>query len=198
MSRYPISAVLLGLLVLASSPSLHAENADREKPLHLESDSVFIDEVKQVSVFEGDVKLTQGTLAIHAEKIVVKQNKLGHKHCTATGKTASFRQKLEGSDEYVEGFGERIEYDTQAETVNFFVQARVKREQDDVRGDRITYSTRTEVIRVSGNPRNITSPTKGRVRAVIQPKSSETDAGATPKDAPLVIQSSPTLTNPKR
>ncbi|MBI5006340.1 MAG: lipopolysaccharide transport periplasmic protein LptA [Nitrosomonadales bacterium] len=196
MSRYPISAVLPGLLFILSSPPLHAENADRDKPLHLESDSVSIDDVKQVSVFEGVVELVQGTLTIHADKIVVKQNKLGYKHCTATGKTASFRQKLEGADEYVEGYGERIEYDTRAETVDFFVQARVKRGQDDVRGDRITYNTRTEVIRVSGNPRNITSPTKGRVRAVIQPKSNETDT--TPKDAPLVIQSSPTLTSPKR
>jgi lipopolysaccharide export system protein LptA len=197
MNRSANSAALLGLLFLAWSGLLHAENADRNKPIHLESDRVFIDDVKQVSVFEGKVQFTQGTLSIQAEKIVVTQDSQGYKHCTATGKTASFRQKHEGTDDYVEGYGERIEYDTRAETVDFYGQARVRREQDDVHGDHIAYSTRTEVFQVSGDPDNIDGPNKGRVHAVIQPRSKE-PAGASPsKDAPLAIQPSPTLSKPK-
>jgi len=197
MNRSANSAALFGLLLLAWSVLLHAENADRNKPIHLESDRVFIDDVKQVSVFEGKVQFTQGTLSIQAEKIVVTQDSQGYKHCTATGKTASFRQKHEGTDDYVEGYGERIEYDTRAETVDFYGQARVRREQDDVHGDHIAYSTRTEVFQVSGDPDNIDGPNKGRVHAVIQPRSKE-PAGASPsKDAPLAIQPSPTLSKPK-
>src|SRR5512139_1429482 len=173
MNRSANNAALFGLLLLAWSGLLHAESADRNKPIHLESDRVFIDDVKQISVFEGKVQLTQGTLAIQAEKIVVTQDKLGYKHCTATGRTASFRQKHEGSDDYMEGYGERIEYDTRAETVDFYGRARVKRAQDDVQGDHITYSTRTEVFQVSGGPVSADNPEKGRVHAVIQPKTSE-------------------------
>lgn len=197
MNRSANSAALLGLLFLAWSGLLQAESADRNKPIHLESDRVFIDDVQQISVFEGKVKLTQGTLTIHADKIVVTQDRLGYKHCTATGKTASFRQKHEGTDEYMEGYGERIEYDTRAETVDFFGQARVKREQDDVKGDHISYSTRTEVFQVSGDPDKAEGPNKGRVHAVIQPKSKEPAAPPAPKDAPLTIQPSSTLSNPK-
>jgi lipopolysaccharide export system protein LptA len=196
MNRSANSAALFGLLLLAWSGLLHAENADRNKPIHVESDRVFIDDVQQISVFEGKVQLTQGTLSIQAEKIVVTQDKQGYKHCTATGKTASFRQKHEGTDEYMEGYGERIEYDTRAETVDFFGQARVKREQDDVQGDHIAYSTRTEVFQVSGDPDKADGPNKGRVHAVIQPKSKETATPA-PKDAPLTIQPSSTLSKRK-
>jgi lipopolysaccharide export system protein LptA len=92
----------------------------------------------------------------------------------------------------MEGYGERIEYDTRAETVDFFVQARVKREQDDVQGDHIAYSTRTEVFQVSGDPNYSNDPNKGRVHAVIQTKSSE-PANTAPKEAPLTIKSSQTL-----
>lgn len=197
MIRSANSAVLLALLLLGWSSLPRAENADRDKPLHMEADSVVIDDQKQTSVFEGKVELTQGTLHIQAEKIVVTQDARGYKHCTATGSPAHFRQKHEGSDQIMEGYGERIEYDTLAETVDFFGQARVKRDQDDLKGDHIAYSTRTEVFQVSGDPANADGPNKGRVTAVIQPKSAAPAAAATAKDAPLTIQSSPTLSKPK-
>jgi lipopolysaccharide export system protein LptA len=193
MNRTAAKIASFGLLFLIWSSTVYAENADRDKPIHLESDRVQIDDVKQTSVFEGKVELTQGTIRIQAEKIVLTQDKQGFKHCTATGKLASFRQKHEGTDEYMEGYGERIEYDTRAETVDFFIQARVKRDQDDVQGDHIAYSTRTEVFQVSGDPANSNDPNKGRVHAVIQPKSSEPTPGPAPKETPLTIQSSPSL-----
>ena len=197
MSRSLNSVLWCSLLLLAWSGSVHGENADREKPIHLESDRVIVDDVAQTSVFEGNVDLTQGTLQIQAAKIVLTQDKQGYKHCTATGKLASFRQKHEGTAEYMEGYGERIVYDTRAETVDFFVQARVKRAQDDVQGDHIAYSTRTEVFQVSGDPNNINDPNKGRVHAVIQPKNKEPSGTPAPTEAPLTIQSSPTLSKQK-
>jgi lipopolysaccharide export system protein LptA len=197
MNRFLNSAVLCGLLLLAWSGVLRAENADRDKPIHLESDRVFIDDAKQTSLFEGKVELNQGTLRIQADKIVLTQDKQGYKHCTATGKLASFRQKHEGSDEYMEGYGERIEYDTRAETVDFFGNARVKRAQDDVQGDHIAYSTRTEVFQVSGDPSHADDPDRGRVHAVIQPKNKGTSGSSAQKGAPLTIQPSTTLSKHK-
>jgi lipopolysaccharide export system protein LptA len=197
MNLSPNSLVWCGVLLLACSGPLRAETADREKPIHLESDSVVVDDITQTSVFEGNVELTQGTLEIEAAKIVLTQDKQGYKHCSATGKLAHFRQKHEGTGEYMEGYGERIEYDTRTETVDFYVQARVKRNQDDVQGDHIAYSTRTEIFQVSGDPNNSNDPNKGRVHAVIQPKSKETAGAPAQKDAPLTIQSSPTLSKQK-
>jgi lipopolysaccharide export system protein LptA len=187
------NAAWCGLLLLFWCGMLHAENADRNKPIHLESDRVVIDDVNQTSVFEGKAELSQGTLRIEAEKIVLTQDRQGYKHCTATGKLAHFRQKHEGTDEYMEGYGERIEYNTHAETVDFFVQARVKREQDDVQGDHIAYSTRSEIFQVNGDPNNADDPDKGRVHAVIQPKNIEAAGSPAQNNAPLTIRSSPTL-----
>jgi len=174
------------------APACFAERADRDKPVHLEADQVLIDDARQISTFTGNVKLTQGTMLIRGDKIVVKQDKEGFKHGTAYGNTASFRQKREGLDEYVEGYGERIEYDTQAETVDFFVQARLKRDLDEVRGERITYSAKTEIFQVNGNG---ASPEKGppkRVRAVLQPKPREEAAAPSVQDT-LPITPSETL-----
>lgn len=143
----------------------HAEKTDRDQPIHIESDVMNLDDTTHISTFSGKVKLTQGTLRFTGDKLVVTEDAAGNKSCVATGRLASFRQKRDNSEEYVEGYGERIEYSSLNGTVDFYVQARVKREQDDVRGDHITYSTQTEIFHVSGRPNS------GRVRAVIQPKS---------------------------
>jgi len=160
---------LAGLLLLCMFPC-YAELADRNMPLHLESDQVMIDDAKKVSTFTGNVQLTQGTMLMRGDKIIVIQDNDGFKHGSVYGNTASFRQKLEGVDEYVEGSGERIEYDARAEVVAFHAQARVKRGMDDLRGEHITYSIKTEVFQVSGGVTMPGETPPKRVRAVLQPK----------------------------
>lgn len=180
----------------------HAERADRDKPMHLEANRVSIDDANQISTFEGNVQITQGTMIIRGDKIVVTQDKEGFTHSTAIGQPASFRQKREGLDEYAEGFGETIKYDARNETIDLFGKARVKREQDEVSGEHITYNSRTEIFQVhgaqdrqtdaSGSPADVQG--KGRVRAIIQPKSK--GAGSAPAE-PVTITPTETLTQPE-
>ncbi|MDP2804976.1 MAG: lipopolysaccharide transport periplasmic protein LptA [Gallionellaceae bacterium] len=155
---------IISILLIIFPFVAQAEKNDRNQPIHIESDRMNVDDAAHVSTFEGRVVLTQGSLRFTAEKLVVTEDAAGNKFCVATGRLATFRQKRDDANEYVEGYGERIEYSTATETVNFYTQARVKRDQDDVRGDHITYSTQTEVFHVSGKPNT------GRVRATIQPK----------------------------
>ncbi|MFA6121420.1 MAG: lipopolysaccharide transport periplasmic protein LptA [Sideroxydans sp.] len=189
--------VFVTLSFLCMAGFAHAETADRDKPLHLVSDNMTLDDAKQTSTFEGHVELTQGTLQIVAEKIVVVEDAQGYQHLTASGAPASFRQKMEEADEYAEGFGERIEYDTRADRVDFFKNARVKRGQDEVMGDSITYNSKTETFQARGKPAAINEKTtsKDRVRAVIQPKNDKTK-NTDGKNGGLAIQPSPDLNTP--
>ncbi len=149
-----------------------AERADREKPVNLESDRVDLDDAKKEAVFEGNVTLTQGTLMIKADKIVVKQDADGFQYGIAYGNPAHFRQKREGFDDFIEGFSERLEYDGKADKVQMFTNARIQRGRDEVRGDYISYNAITEFFQVIGGGKTAATPgnPQGRVRAVIQPK----------------------------
>jgi lipopolysaccharide export system protein LptA len=178
---YPTTnRLLLVSLLLLCTPACFAENADRDKPVHIEADQVLVDDAQQISTFTGNVQLTQGTMRIRGDKIVVTQDKDGFKHGTAYGHTASYRQKREGLAEYVEGYGERIEYDTHADTVDFYGQARVKRDLDEVRGEHITYSAKTDIFKVDNSGAANNAPPQ-RVHAILQPKPK---AGAAPKSPP--------------
>lgn len=196
-------ATLLCIALACHAPASYAERADRDKTMHLDANRVSIDDANQVSTFEGNVQFTQGTMTIRGDKIVVTQSKDGFTHGTATGQPASFRQKREGSDEYAEGFGERIEYDTKNETLNLFGQAHMKRGEDEVRGEHITYSSRTEIFQVNGMPgkqtdasgKPVDAQDKGRVRAIIQPRNRNAVTG--PAAEPLSIKPAGALTQPE-
>jgi lipopolysaccharide export system protein LptA len=160
-------AVVLGIPLLAG-----AERADLDKPVNLEADRVDLDDAKKEAVFVGNVTLTQGTLTIKADKIIVKQDASGFQYGIAYGNPAHFRQKREGSDEYIEGFSERLEYDGKADKVQMFTNARIQHGGDEVRGDYISYDAVTEFFQVIGGGKSAATGgnPQGRVRAVIQPK----------------------------
>jgi lipopolysaccharide export system protein LptA len=172
--RRPI-AVLSLLLALATAA--HAERDDRDKPVSIEADRMLADDQKQTAVFEGSVVLTQGTFVLRADKLTVRQNAQGFQTGVAVGAPATFRQKRDGVDEWIEGEAQRIEYDGKAERVELFDKARVSREKDEVRGNYISYDSRTEVFRVQPSKDASGPPGReGRVRAVIQPKKKDEPA----------------------
>jgi lipopolysaccharide export system protein LptA len=167
-----IVAMMLGAACL----SAQAERADRDKPVNIEADKVEIDDQKKEAVFQGNVVLTQGTLMLKADRIVVNQDEGGFQSGVAYGKPAYFRQKREGFEDFIEGEAERLEYNGQQEKVELFINAKLTRGGDEVRGNYISYSALTEFFEVMGDqPGAVSGSSRGRVRAIIQPRNDEED-----------------------
>jgi lipopolysaccharide export system protein LptA len=165
------------LLIIAAAfllaASAHAERADSNKPINLEADRVTVDDAKQIATFTGNVVLTQGSMILRGDRMEVRQDKAGFKQGTTWGGLAYFRQKREGFDEFIEGWAERIEYDSRADKVQMFNRAMLKRGQDEVRGSYISYDVSSEFFQVTGSsgPKSPAGrPGDGRVRAIMQPK----------------------------
>ena len=170
-------AIALGAFLLAVPA--HAEKADRSKPIHLEADRVTVDDAKQLATFTGNVVLTQGTMTMRGDHMVVRQDKDGFRHGTMRGKLAYFRQKREGFDDHVEGWAERIEYDGRTDKVQMYNRAMLKRGQDEVRGSYISYDANTEFFQVDGKTQSAsTKPGDTRVRVILQPRPKEEPAPA--------------------
>jgi lipopolysaccharide export system protein LptA len=159
------------LISCCISLNVYAEAADRDKPIELEADSVIVDDAKKISTYIGNVILTQGTLVIRADRLIVREDINGFQHSTSTGNPTTFKQKREGKNEYMSGSGRRIEYDGRMDKVQIYTKAWVKRGEDIVYGDYISYDANAEYAEVIGGKKSESEgPSSGRVKAIIQPK----------------------------
>jgi lipopolysaccharide export system protein LptA len=169
-------ALLAAMLAAALLPGLpaRAEKADKHKPTHIEASKMSADDARRVSIFEGAVVLSKGTILVHADRIVVRQDADGYQFATATGAPVRFRQRADPKDGHegvwTDGEAQRVEIDDRNEKVELFERARVTRDKDEVRGDYIFIDQRSEFFSVSAAKGAPPGSPQGRVRAVIQPK----------------------------
>ena len=172
------TVIAASLAACAGLPA-HAERADRLKPLNVEADqSGRVDLQNQVVVFTGNVVVGKGTMVIRASRIEVRQLPNGYDTAIAfgaPGKPATFRQKRDGVDEFIDGEAERLEYDGSKDQIKFISNAAVRRLRgatvaDEITGNLVTYDATTEVFSVSGGATTTAANPGGRVRAVLTPR----------------------------
>lgn len=158
--------VLAAVGLLSLCTPAQAERADRDKPVHVESDTVRMDDLQKIAVYEGKVILTQGTLRVQADRVEVRQDAEGFLTGTALGKPVHFRQRLDGKGDWVDAWANRVEYDARKNQVRLIGDAFLKKGEEELRGDLITYDARSELYQASGG---LPGQKPGRVRAVIMP-----------------------------
>lgn len=204
---FPVLMVVAALALTAAWPAA-AEKADRDKPMNAEADALRYDDLKQSSVFTGNVVITKGTTILRGARVDVSQDPQGYQQAVAVaapGKLAYYRKKRDGVDEFIEAEAERIEYDSRADVVRFITRAVVRRFAgstllDETTGSTIHYDNSSDVFTVDGGAqnRNAANPT-GRVRAMLSPRSTASSAAGATLPAPAVpgvttrLRASPTL-----
>ena len=193
-------------LAVALVTSAHAERGDRLQKINIAADeSGQIDLQNQVVVYTGNVVVSRGTMVIRAARVEVRQLPSGYYTAVAFGavnKPATFRQKRDGVDEYIEGEAARLEYDGRADLVRFITDAQVRRLRgatpaDEIAGNLITYDATTEKMTVSGGAKATPANPGGRVTATLSPREGSeaaaemATAASAAASAPLKL--SPTL-----
>jgi lipopolysaccharide export system protein LptA len=196
--------LLLAVLLLGSPLAARAERADRNKPLNAEADAMRHDDLKQTTVFSGNVLITKGTIVIRGARVEVSQTPDGYQRAQITaapGQLAYYRSKRDGVDEHMEGEAELIEYDGRSDSVQFSRRAVLRRYAgtvvaDETTGSLIRYDNTAEVFTVDGAPPASQGAPRGRVRAVLSPRqqsSTPAAAAATPPSSGAPLRPSTTL-----
>ena len=200
-----LAFLALGLSLLGSP--VHAEKADKDKPMNIEADTMRHDEAQKTTQFIGHVVAVKGTLVMRAARMEVQENSQGQQITTfwaAPKERIFFRQKREGVNEYTEGEAETAIYDKQTDVMTLLqrAEARILRGTEvsnQVTGQKIVFNNTTEVMTVDGQTQDQASSGRGeRVRAVLTPrKDAATQAPSTPTTTP-VLRSSPNLGESKK
>ena len=186
LSRALATACVCTLCVAIGSA--HAEKADREKPIFYQGDTGGANLGSKDGELAGNVVITQGTLTIHADRIVFHQNPDNSLSATAYGNPVSFREKRDNLDEYYEGYAQRIVYNGQTRFLELFDRALLKKSGDEIRSNYITYNAATEVFKAEGRPDSRPAdagetPLGSRVRGVFQPQAKDDKGAKDAKDA---------------
>ena len=168
MTSNALKNTLLVAALALGSLNAHALESDRQQPISIDADQGSLDQKNQVTVFTGNVIITQGTLNMRANTVRVVQDQNGNQTMNAQGSPVYFRQTLDNNKGAAEGWGDRAEYVSATNTVKLVGNAKVQRGGDLAQGEAISYNMKTEVYTVLGG--NAVGNKNGRrVKVIIQP-----------------------------
>jgi len=155
------------LLALLISPPLWALGNDVEQPISVEADSLEVREQEKISIYQGNVSLTQGSLEIRSERLVIHFNEANDLVLMEmTGSPARFRQ-LDNEQREMLGQARRINYRNSESTLELLEDARFSHAGDTIESKSIRINTKDNNIQAGS------SDTDERVKMLIQPRSNQ-------------------------
>lgn len=161
----PFGAIISSIAAtLLCSQFAQALPEDINQPIRVEADSAIRDESRGQTIYSGDVKISQGSLIISAESIVILDNDTSLNSIIATGKPATLSQQLNADGERVYASAVKIEYNVNTAAVELLESAQLTQGGSKISSEQITYNVRDQII-------NAQSAGKGsRVEMVIPAK----------------------------
>jgi lipopolysaccharide export system protein LptA len=159
------------ILLLFFCPSFtFALNSDSKQPADLQADSAILNHNTGVSVYHGNVKLTQGTTVVTADVLTTYTDKhdqlikaigIGTSTVPASYTTLPDNSKLPFTSVAL-----TINYYPPRDWIEFIDQAKATQGQDNFSGPQLNYDTNQQIVISPASP-------KGRTHIVIQPDQKE-------------------------
>ena len=146
---YIYSTCLLAAIGTITLPA-SALPDDSKQPIRVSSDRAQKDDKKGITIYQGDVKITQGSLTISAEKVTIYSNANNVEKIIAVGKPASFSQKPNIEDGLVVAKASTIEYSIKKETILLLEKASLKQDGSTMKGNKIDYDMRAALVKADG------------------------------------------------
>ena len=153
------------LLVCLLPPAARALDADRDQPINIEADKASLNDKTGFSVYEGNVRLQQGTLLFTGNRMTVQLTDNKVDTIVLTGTPATYVQRPQGRDTDQHAEAGRIEYYALDDRVILLEKARIwESGADEFRSDRIVFSLKSETVNAGGGGES------GRVHITLHPK----------------------------
>ncbi|MCZ6578397.1 MAG: lipopolysaccharide transport periplasmic protein LptA [Gammaproteobacteria bacterium] len=157
-------ARLVSFLVLLLPLQVFALSGDAQQPIHVEADSLEIRDKENISIYSGNVRLSQGSQEFRGERLVLnfsQQKELVL--MTMTGTPATFRQ-IDDQQREMRGQADQMEYRASESTLLLLGNAKFTHVGNTIESNTIRINTETESIQAGS------TESDDRVRMLILPK----------------------------
>ncbi|WP_253381680.1 lipopolysaccharide ABC transporter substrate-binding protein LptA [unidentified bacterial endosymbiont] len=171
-NKLSLNVLIASAMLAASLPAL-AVTGDTEQPIHIESDAQSLDMQGNVVTFTGNVVMTQGTIKINADKVVVTRpgGEQGKEIIDGYGNPATFFQ-MQDNGKPVKGRASHMHYELAKDLVILTGNAYLEQLDSNITGDQITYLVKEQKMKA-------TSEKGRRVTTVLVPSQLQ-DKGQAP------------------
>ena len=134
-------------MVLFSSQVLGL-STDREQPINIEADQAEADDNLGVTIYRGDVIITQGSMRILGDTVTIHFD--ANQDITkvvAKGKPAKFRQQPDGDGDFQNAEAKTLEFYTAEDTIVMLGGAHSWQGENRIKAERIVYDTKAGKVR---------------------------------------------------
>lgn len=152
-------------LLLLFAAATHALPDDRNQAINLSSDRATYE--NNQGIYSGNVKMSQGSLKIQADKLTIVENDRKVEKVIAQGNPAKFEQQPRAGEGVVIASAGTIEYRLADEEILLQQNASITHQGSKISGDRVVYSGKKQTVVADGG----SAAENGRVRMTLQPQS---------------------------
>lgn len=156
--------LLAGALLLTNTAA-HALKGDADQPINIRARNVEASEKTGVSVYQGNVVLTQGSLRIEGDRLEVTLRNGAAELIRAWGKPVRLRTRTDRGEE-IRAAAQRAEYRAGQRKIDLYRDVELYRDGDVFTGGVVHYALDDETFVAEGGD-------GGQVTAVIQPAKKE-------------------------
>jgi lipopolysaccharide export system protein LptA len=145
-----------------------AMDSDRDQPINIEADQLEIREQENISIYQGNVQLVQGSLKINSDHMVIHFNEANELTLIEmTGTPAKFQQ-LDNAQVQIRGEAEQIDYSDLDSMLILRRKAFLDQDGKVINSDLIRVNTATSAIEAGSAKSEV------RTTIVIPPRKTET------------------------
>lgn len=166
----------LCVMLFCWQPMAMALPSDSNQAIHITADSATRNDQTGITLYQGDVLLTQGSLKVSGDSIELRQTGNTITTIIAKGRPAEFQQRPAVSKEITHAYGRVLDYNIHTKELEITGQAKVTQGADIFSGNRIVYNINKSTV----NAFSDASTNGERVQIVIQPKTTETSETGAP------------------
>lgn len=176
------------LMLLLAHSSLALEQ-DWQQAVTILSDHAELDRKTGMVMYEGNVTLTQGSLRIEAEQLLLFRKGDQLERVTARGTPARYEQIISDGDSLTRAHGKRIDYMAVQREILIEGNARLEQDGNQFSGEQIRYDMLRDIISAQGGESKPGEEGKQRIKVILQPQTSQEPGVTDSSDSPPAADS---------
>jgi len=142
-----INLTLSALALMLFSAPLWALSSDKQQPIEVEADRFNLDDAKEVTVYSGNVVITQGSMEIIADEVTIYSVRGTTDKVVGIGKPVKFKQQPDGNQSLIRGEANRFNYFVTKDTLVLIDKAILWQDANTFESDLIEYDSKNSLVK---------------------------------------------------